>query len=387
VEHIVAGVGTEMYMTDLQGRIRDTYGDEGIDSFTGNADIRVICQNPVLRVVDGTNFTIGVYQDRAIVDGSTVNLNTNAEQDDYFAILNRAQIAYEVVFRPLRFFQDLDNPDFPLGRKTSLRDTRDKPERIHLSYPDQFPSPRAFVEPKRLGDDFPLIHIKNRTSDGRLFGEAGSRPTLIPGELAHGLHFSFLSEAQRGRVQDEYVDFILSDVVAGGTGGHSFDARTTPEVAYIEAADWFGQNFLEFMRARQGGTSTLVTPEPITPAIQAEFVTSEWIRLTRPLIPRIRADVVLGFPPAPGAPPRILRPLRFNLARRTARPSVTGGDVEGAVYAAIFVDFASFVGLDFAASAYFEANALTFGQYREFIEREHPEHSEALETVRAFWGL
>ncbi len=69
------------------------------------------------------------------------------------------------------------------------------------------------------------------------------------------------------------------------------------------------------------------------------------------------------------------------------RPNVTGGDVEGAVYSAIFVDFARSVGLDFAASSYFEANAITFGQYITFMNDQHPEHEATLERIRNFWGL
>jgi hypothetical protein len=72
--------------------------------------------------------------------------------------------------------------------------------------------------------------------------------------------------------------------------------------------------------------------------------------------------------------------------RLLRRPTVTGGDVEGAVYTAIFLDFAALVGLDLAASSYFAANALTIGQYREFIAANHPEHLAALDTVRDFWG-
>ena len=68
-------------------------------------------------------------------------------------------------------------------------------------------------------------------------------------------------------------------------------------------------------------------------------------------------------------------------------PTVTGGDVEGAVYGAIFVDFARRVGIDFAASSYFKANALTFGQYRTFIHDHHPEHSQAIDQIQTFWGL
>ena len=53
----------------------------------------------------------------------------------------------------------------------------------------------------------------------------------------------------------------------------------------------------------------------------------------------------------------------------------------------IFVDFAAAVGLDLAASSHFEANALTFGQYRAFINNRYPEHAAALEEARAFCCL
>ncbi|MFN2445802.1 MAG: WD40 repeat domain-containing protein [Vicinamibacterales bacterium] len=277
VEHIVAGVGTGMYMTELDGRVFDGELNEGIDSITAHADIRIICQNPLLRVLDGDRANIGVYQDKAIDDGDTVNLNINAEQDDYYAILNRAHATYEIAFRWLSFFSNLPDPDFPLGRKPSLRDTRDQPKRIDLIYPDHSVAPLAWVEPKRLGDDFPLMHIKAHSEDARLFGDDRHRPTLIPHEFAHALHFSMLSEARRARAQDKYAEFILASPISGVGPFHDFALRTTAEVAYIESAGWFSQNFVEFLRDRQGDGS--VRPEPITPAIQSEFVQSEWVRL------------------------------------------------------------------------------------------------------------
>ena len=178
VEHLVFGVGTEMYMTDLDGHIRDVNFDEGIDSLTSNVDIRIICQNPVVRVLDGNLANIGVFQDKNVSDGGAVNLTTSAEQVDHFEILNRVHITYELVFRPLSFFQNFPDPDFPLGRQQSLRDTRDQSKRIDLIYPDHFPSTLSFVEPKRLGDNFPLMHIKDRATEHRLFGDAnaGSDP-------------------------------------------------------------------------------------------------------------------------------------------------------------------------------------------------------------------
>lgn len=390
-----------MYITDLEGFIRDNNFDPGIDSLTPNADIRIICQNPILRVNDGDNFNIGVFQDVSINDGDTVNLEFGPQQDDYYAILNRAQLAYEVAFQPLSFFADQPDPVFPLGRKAALRETRDQAKRIDLVFPDHSVSVLAWVEPKRLVDDFPLMHIKARNVDTRLFGEAGSAPTLIPHELTHALHFSMLTAAQRTRAQDEYADFIITSPVSGVGPFHSFNARTTPEVAFIEAGGFYGENFMEFMRARQPGASTLVRPEPITEAIQAEFVLSEWIRLARvpflsavvalpSLVTRIRRflGAVGVTPPTPHFPifrERVSRPDSRN--RLLLRPSVTGGDVEGAIYSAIFVDFAATVGLDFAASSYFAANAITFGEYRTFINNNHPQHAAALETARTFWGL
>jgi hypothetical protein len=86
----------------------------------------------------------------------------------------------------------------------------------------------------------------------------------------------------------------------------------------------------------------------------------------------------------PTGPVPRLQPIDRHTRRR---PKYTGGDREGAVYGAIFTDFAMSVGLDVAASAYFKANALTFGEYRDFIHRTMPQHDAALEKARVFWGL
>ena len=152
------------------------------------------------------------------------------------------------------------------------------------------------------------------------------------------------------------------------------------------------------MREFHGGSS--VRPDPVTPTIQAEFVESEWIRLTTrqvvAMIPYLNGVITafsgkgIYFSPDGqnlGGGGNTTRVIAASPPRALFQPTVTDGDVEGAVYGAIFVDFASFVGLDFAASSYFKANAITFGQYREFINNRHPDHSAALEQVRSFWGL
>ena len=64
VEHLVFGIGTEMYMTDDEGRVRNIDSDEGIDTDSEEVDIRIICQNPVARVLNGDAANLGVYQRR-----------------------------------------------------------------------------------------------------------------------------------------------------------------------------------------------------------------------------------------------------------------------------------------------------------------------------------
>ena len=323
VEHIVLGVGGEMYLTDVEGNIRDKDFNKGIESFTPNADIRIICQNPIVRVLDGGALNIGVHQDKSgITNGDTINLNTLAEQRLHYRILNLVHVTYEVAFKPLSFFQSLPNPDFPLGRMPSLRNTRDQAKRIDLSFPDGFQSPSSFVEPTRLGDDFPLIHIKPQTNAfdaGRLFGQNGAAPTLIPSELPHALHFAFLSNAKRHEAENKYVHFITSSVVAGGTGTHGFPVPTTPEVAYIEALDHFSVRFTEFMRLRQGG-AFLVAETP-TPALHAEFVRQQWRSLTTSIVPLLPNFGLFPFRGGGGGGAVGLIGTHFlSLARQLLRP-------------------------------------------------------------------
>ena len=383
VEHLVLGVGQDkMYMTDLQGRVRSQDGDLGINSFTNNADIRILCQNPVVKILDGNTpgLPLAVNQDRSVVDGSIINLNTSAEQRDHYRILNRCLLAYGVVFRQFRPFSDASRRNFPLGRKSSLRASKDQTKRIEITFPSQFPlGDLAFTEPKSIATSYPLMHIRSRASAtdslerkaerGRLFGEDGAPPTLLPSELAHALHFSLFSSNKRQQIQNDYIGWITSDLANGGDGGHSMGRPTNPMVAYIEALDHFSSRFAEFIRQTVPGGGTLQHP-PITDQIRQDFLARE-----------ISGTPIAGLDVAAtlNAGGNIVPNPRFN-----------GSDDEGSVYGCIFLDFARRVDMQTAVSAYLRSatsGVITFGGYKTWIQNNLPQHLPALETAQATWGL
>lgn len=373
VEHIAFGISAGMYMTDDDGRVRDENGDLGINAPTGNADIRIHCQNSVVRVLDGRRANIAVFQDRAIRDGSAVNLDTNAEQQAHYAVLNRCLLVYDVVFRQFRPYATRAAPEFPLGRARSgsLQATREQKKRIEVSFPSEFrPGDVAFVEPKSQSTTYPLVHLRPQNSPA-LFGVVGgARPTLIPAEMAHALHFSLFDEAGRDRMQNTYLGWILSDIANGGDGLHFMGKRTSPEVAFIEALDHFSHRFAEYVReAVQGGTSTLLRQQVITPQIRQDFFRRE-----------LSGSPVLGPVVATfDSRSRIVPNAAFN-----------GGDDEGSVYGCIFIDFARRVGLLTAVNAYLRSAAdgvLTFGAFRSWIRDNASAHLAQLDQARRTWDL
>lgn len=361
VEHIVFGVPIGLYMTDDQGRIRDNAGDLGIDSLTGNSDVRILGQNSVARILNGLvlGAMVPIWVDKPVRNGTTINLNTPGEYVDHFRILNLAIQNYDRVHRQFAPFSSLRNADFPLGKKRNLHDTKEQAKRIEIVFPDSLPQPLAFSEPKSLSTGFPLIHVKKNSEDERLFGTGGQRPTLIPAELSHALHFSLMTEAARDRITRDYVSFILSNLAGGGAGTHAVGVRTSYMVAYIEAMDHFSTRFSEFLRARISSNTGV--------ALRRDFVTAE---LTGAGTYWLTGEPQVGV----------------RTGRRMT-PNFTGGDDEGAIYGAIFVDFASRVTLATAVGAYYQSRALTFGEYRTWIHNNRPRHTAAIDAVAQTWGL
>jgi hypothetical protein len=168
------------------------------------------------------------------------------------------------------------------------------------------------------------------------------------------------------------VGWIASEVAAGRPGTHDLNTASTHQVAYIEALDHFASRFSEFVRVTIQGAATQLQPQAMTVDIRRAFVASE-LDLDRP-------DGLPGFAVAKVHDGRVFP------SRRVAR----GGNLEGAVYGAIFVHFAKNVGLRTAVNAYFQsaaAGAITFGGYKSWVADNLPEHLAALENVQETWDL
>lgn len=361
VEHVGPfGVGSLGWsLTDDQGSFMFDAGP-----FANRVDVRVHCQNSVLRVLDGgLPVPIPVSQIFNVDDGASISI---AGQQDHFRILNTCLNVYETVWRQFRPYNRTSRRDFPLGRKASLRETFASSKRIELSYPDQFPSSLAFVEPSGLNNSgFPLVHIKNRTADGRLFGEADAiaqahDASLLPHELGHVFHFSTLAASTRISIEGQYLAFILSNL-ANPT--HAVDRRTTPFVAFIEAAGIFSERFFFFSRRVETG----LTGANLRQAFLRDELGAQ----------RLSTFFVDPY---------------FNVGIRNSSgqitPNLRGDDVEGAVYGAIYLDFASRVGLREAVGLVLDSNATNFDEFRRHVRgRGNNTWRTAIDAVASTWGM
>jgi hypothetical protein len=354
IEHLVLGVPSGLYVTDDRGRLVDNNRDEGLDSFTDYADLRVLCHNSVVRAPNGP---IDHWVDfPGVRDLETHVIGGPAEQRNRFRVINRAAEAYDRVFRQFEPFAT--RGEFPLGQPTSLSEGRDRARRLELMFPDAGPQPLAFVEPKGLTTGFPVVHMKAHGADQRLFGGNGRYPTLVPGELAHALHFSLLTEAQRDQLAAAYVRFIVADWTNQGKGTHELDKITDPTVAFVEALDHFATEFTIF-RIRFPSVAS-------GSAARRAFIEDQ---LARDVVGTISGPLETGT--------------------ITPKAGIAGSSIEGAVYGAIFLDLArrTRIGLSRAVRAFFDSKATTFGQFRTWVDANRPEMTPALDEVSTTWNM
>jgi hypothetical protein len=303
-------------------------------------------------------------------------------------------VVYHTVFRQFSPFRNRNRGDFPFGQSGSIEATRNRLPRIEVVYPDNSLSILAFVEPVSVGTGFPLIHIKHKAFDPpgsngidrRLFGAPDPVPdpsnpipadirvdaTLIPHELAHALHFALMSEITRRSVETQYIAWITGRIAAGLPPFHNTAIATTPFVAWIESLGIFSERFFFFRNRLNPPLSGL--------GERRAFPLDELAA-----VPLLQSTNLTGFSQVG----------QLDTAGNVV-PDVTEDNVEGAVYGAIFLDFARRVGLRNAVDQYLRSsdnNVLTFDDFRNLIITEdqdtNPPRAFGSEIIQAAntWGL
>jgi hypothetical protein len=343
IEHIAFGVPIGLYITDDQGRIRDNNGDLGIPlpGIFSDCDIRILPYNSVIKHQDGLAWT-----DIHINDNDIVNLRTsNTQHLNKYRKINDCLTIYDNVFRQFEVFSTTSRGEWPLGSTGPLNTKKDRSQRIELDDPSGFPGATlSFTEPSSLLTGFPIIHLKNNSI------------STAASEIAHALHFSLLSATKRSGIQSEYLAWLTGMVVTGGSPTHALGVDTSPLVAYLESLDQFSSRFFMYITSHSSETGA---------TLRNNFTLSE-----------LRSGTFCNF--------------TGGLHTGTvSSPAFSGTSDEGAVYAAIFLDFArqNGVGLKTAVNAYFRSSALSFGQYRTWIHNNKPELTAAINSAANRWGL
>lgn len=342
----------------------------------GTITVTVHAQNSVVRVLDG-NFPVPVEVTRSfsVTNGATVNIDTDAEQQDHFRIMDNCLDVYDTVFRQFSPFNQPGRRAFPFGQAATIEATRDRLPRIEVVYPDNTPSTLAYVEPVSFTTRFPLIHIKHKDFnppgaepvDRRLFGSRSPRvdPTLIPHELAHALYIALMPESTRASLEIQYLGWITSRIISGLPPFHNTNLATTPLVAWIESLGLFSERFFFFSRRR--------TPTLTGSALRQAFVDNELSET-----PLLRSTNLTGY-----------RQVGNLDATGNVRPLLTGDNVEGAIYGAIFLDFARRTTLSNAVEQYLNSgddNVLVFDDFRNLMINDTGFDNEIIEVANT-WRL
>lgn len=369
VEHVgPLGLGSlGVTLTDDNGAF--TF-DAGL--LANEIDFRVHCQNSVIRVLDGGRFNIAVSVGGRCQHGTRFII-PNAHTD-HFRILNQCVDIYDTVWRQFAPYSNRSRRSFPLGRRTTLRQTLASSRRIELSYPDNMISQLAFVEPAGLSNEsYPLVHIKDRISDPRLFGETDASgdlrdQSLLPHELGHVFHFAAMQQNTRVQVEGTYIGYLLSRIPAAVAAGntdpftHDVNVKTAPAIALIEAIGIFSERMFAFAKR--------VRPELSGRRLHEAFVEDQ-----------------LAVSPALAG---ILRDNHEQVATRNARggidPLLTGNDFEGAVYGAIFLELASRLGMRVVVEALLASNATNFDEFATYLDSTQ-QVGRAVLLTRANWNL
>lgn len=250
-----------------------------------------------------------------------------SDYPDALAIAAALEGAYGSVFarfEPMRGRQLTVLPPRIVGEGSS-----GPPPTFSVLYPDRSPAVVSFVEPSAPPRGRPRMRLKHRDTDPRLLGDRGAAGSLIPHELAHALHFSFMPLRWRMWIEARYAAWIAGQVARGGDARHDVLLRTSPLVAWLEAFGVFAERFWLFRRRH---------PQLSGEALDVAFLDHE-------------SKVVEQWQ-LPGDAPR-----------RSSRPDV---DIEGLVYRLVFVEYAKRTSLPTAVNLYLRSGGLGVRSYAGF---------------------
>ena len=359
-------------LTSLGWAITDSNGSFTFDAglFSNSVDIKIHCQNSVVQVLNAPVLSAPIDIHVSVANGGTVKVENTGHNDvlDHFRILAKCQDVYDTVWRQFRPYNDSDRGDFPLRRPAGdVKHIYNTASRVQLNYPallqSAIPSILTFVEPDASGNhSLPLMHIQNRTIEFRVFEEDAAAhhvdPMIIPHEFGHAMHFSAVSSNTRANFEAQYIGFLATHAT---NAYHDVNKPTTPFVAFIEAVGIFSERFFFFKK--------LVRRDLEDVALRQAFFRDELDHQT--LGNHLNVYVPVG-----------------TRSHGGITPALTGNDTEGALYGAIYLDFASQVGLREAVGLVLDSQATSFDEFHTYVSgRGNNAWLTALNHAKTTWGL
>lgn len=346
--------------------ITDNEGYALLGGVADSSTITIYAQNTAVRLLDGRNLIpweiTTNFED--VSDGDTLNIHQDYQRVDDFKIMDACYDVYSTVFQQFSPFNSSNRREFPYGQEDTVAETKNQLPRIECRYPDVFFAPDlAWVEPHGLTTGYPVMHIADKSKDSRLFGVGASIASLIPHEYGHTIHMAQMSQQQRVRTEVKYALWITERLATGQPPTHDTSVVTNPFVAFIESFAIFSERFYFFKKT--------VKLELSQDALHDAFIHDE-LSNTPTLCQSPFNKEHIG----------VLNP------DLSITPYLLGGNIEGAIYGALFLDLARRIELETVINIFLKSKASDFKEFKEFIiDSNNKEHINNINLVTDVWGM
>lgn len=333
--------GTPPFVSD-EDFLTDDQGCSVFNDVEPGYQVTVHLQNKVVRMDAGEFpfllFPFGLGVDLMVDAGDAAGNPIPVDVDnDYTRIAENMRLAYNNGLFEFSPWQTASPTESPNGHEDSTNANA-----LRVVWPSIGVVGLAYTEPAGPPSGYPRIHMD---------GPDAANESLQRHELAHALHLSKLSSQKRLELENEYVGWLVGELSLGNSATHSFAVDTSPLVAFIEAFGCFGEVYSDVV--------------PISGDKHQDFFE------------------------------RIANNLESNSGGcGSMDDAVRGGDVEGAVFLAIFYEFAKHpaVGLPFVVETIIECESFTVYEYANCILELEDEGLEsdvyqALDLAGAVYGI